>query len=197
MSRKATINRKTGETDISMTLDLEGTGQYTVSTGNGFLDHMLAQISRHGLFDLDVKAKGDIETGWHHLVEDCGIVFGQVFAKALGSPVGIIRMAHCYVPLDETLARVVVDLSGRPHAQILTGLDDVMVETLPGDLIGHFLESFAYEAKVNLHAEVLTGQSPHHKAEAIFKGLARALRQAVTIDQRAPDSVPSTKDSLG
>ncbi len=197
MSRKATINRKTGETDISMTLDLEGTGQYTVSTGNGFLDHMLAQISRHGLFDLDVKAKGDIETGWHHLVEDCGIVFGQVFAKALGSPVGIIRMAHCYVPLDETLARVVVDLSGRPHAQIRTGLDDVMVETLPGDLVGHFLESFAYEAKVNLHAEVLTGQSPHHKAEAIFKGLARALREAVTIDQRAPDSVPSTKDSLG
>ena len=197
MSRKATINRKTGETDISMTLDLEGTGQYTVSTGNGFLDHMLAQISRHGLFDLDVKAKGDIETGWHHLVEDCGIVFGQVFAKALGSPVGIIRMAHCYVPLDETLARVVVDLSGRPHAQIRTGLDDVMVETLPGDLVGHFLESFAYEAKVNLHAEVLTGQSPHHKAEAIFKGLARALREAVTIDQRAPDSVPSTKESLG
>ncbi len=195
--RKATITRKTGETQITMSLDLEGTGQYKVSTGNGFLDHMLAQISRHGLFDLNVDAKGDIETGWHHLVEDCGIVFGQVFAKALGSPVGIIRMAHSYVPLDETLARVVIDLSGRPHAQIETGLEDVMVETLPGDLVGHFLESFAYEAKVNLHAEVLKGQSPHHKAEALFKGLARALRQAIAIDPRAPDSIPSTKDALG
>ena len=196
-NRRATVNRKTVETEITMTFDLEGTGKYEVSTGNGFLDHMLAQIARHGLFDLEVKAIGDVETGWHHLVEDCGIVFGQVFAKALGSPVGIIRMAHSYVPLDETLARVVIDLSGRPHAQINTGLEDVMVETLPGDLIGHFLESFAYEAKVNLHAEVITGQSPHHKAEAIFKGLARALRQAVSIDERAPDAIPSTKDSLG
>lgn len=195
--RKATINRKTGETQISMSMDLEGTGQCEVSTGNGFLDHMIAQIARHGLFDIELKAVGDIETGWHHLVEDCGIVFGQVFAEALGAPIGIIRMAHSYVPLDETLALVVVDLSGRPHAQIQTGLDDVMVETLPGDLVGHFLESFAYEARINLHAQVITGQSPHHKAEAIFKGLARALRQAVTIDERAPDSIPSTKDFLG
>ena len=150
-NRRATVNRKTGETEITMTFDLEGTGKYEVSTGNGFLDHMLAQIARHGLFDLEVKAIGDVETGWHHLVEDCGIVFCQVFAKALGSPVGIIRMAHSYVPLDETLARVVIDLSGRPHAQINTGLEDVMVETLPGDLIGHFLESFAYEALSLIH----------------------------------------------
>jgi|TARA_B110000263_G_scaffold199509_1_gene178564 imidazoleglycerol-phosphate dehydratase len=194
--RQATLNRETGETKIDLTLNLDGTGIYDISTGNGFLDHMIAQLARHGLFDINLKATGDLETGWHHLVEDCGLVLGKVFSEALGAPVGIVRMAHSFVPLDETLAMVAVDLSGRPHAQIETGLEDVMVETLPGDLISHFIESFAHEARINIHAKIITGQSGHHKAEALFKALARSLRQAVAIDDRAPNSIPSTKNML-
>ena len=195
-SRTATIERKTGETEIDLTLDLDGTGVYDVDTGNGFLDHMVSQISRHGLIDINLKAKGDVHVGWHHLVEDVAITLGRAFNEALGDARGIRRMGHAIVPLDETLAMVSLDCSGRGYAVIVTTLDDTMVETLPGALIKHFFESFALEGKINLHAQIMTGVSPHHKAEALCKALARSLRDALEADPRAPSSIPSTKGTL-
>ena len=196
IARTASLQRTTGETSISVTVNLDGQGQYEVETGNGFLDHMVSQIARHGLFDITLKAQGDLNVGWHHLVEDVAIMLGRAFNQALGEVRGIRRMGHAIVPLDEALARVVVDFSGRPYAVVNTGLDGQMVETLSGDLVGHFLESFATEAKMNLHAEVLAGVSPHHKAEVLCKALARALRDAVELDPRAAQQVPSTKGTL-
>ena len=195
-SRIATLERVTGETNVSVSINLDGQGQYQVSTGNGFLDHMVSQLARHGLFDITLKAQGDVHVGWHHLVEDVAIMLGRAFHQALGEPRGIRRMGHAIVPLDETLAMVAVDCSGRGYPAVDTTLDNVMVETLSGDLIRHFLESFAIEARVNLHAKILTGVSPHHKAEALFKALARALRDAVEPDPRAIGQVPSTKGTL-
>lgn len=195
-SRVATLERTTGETSVSVLVNLDGQGQYKVSTGNGFLDHMVSQLARHGLFDITLKAQGDVHVGWHHLVEDVAIMLGRAFHQALGEPRGIRRMGHAIVPLDETLAMVAVDCSGRGYPAVDTTLDNVMVETLSGDLIRHFLEAFAIEAKVNLHAKVLAGVSPHHKAEALFKALARALRDAVESDPRATGQVPSTKGTL-
>jgi imidazoleglycerol-phosphate dehydratase len=195
-SRVATLERTTGETSVSVSVNLDGQGQYKVSTGNGFLDHMVSQLARHGLFDITLKAQGDVHVGWHHLVEDVAIMLGQAFHQALGEPRGIRRMGHAIVPLDETLAMVAVDCSGRGYPSVDTTLDNVMVETLSGDLIRHFLEAFAIEAKVNLHAKVLAGVSPHHKAEALFKALARALRDAVESDPRVTGQVPSTKGTL-
>jgi imidazoleglycerol-phosphate dehydratase len=195
-SRMATLERATGETSISVSVNLDGQGQCQVSTGNGFLDHMVSQLARHGLFDITLKAQGDTHVGWHHLVEDVAIMLGRAFHQALGEPRGIRRMGHAIVPLDETLAMVAVDCSGRGYPAVDTTLDDVMVETLSGDLIRHFLESFAIEGKINLHAKVLAGVSPHHKAEALFKALARALRDAVEPDPRAAGQVPSTKGTL-
>ncbi|GIT43048.1 MAG: imidazoleglycerol-phosphate dehydratase [Chloroflexota bacterium] len=168
--RTAKIERKTGETEIDLTLNLDGSGVYDVDTGNGFLDHMVSQISRHGLIDISLKAKGDIHVGWHHLVEDVAITLGRAFNEALGEARGIRRMGHALVPLDETLAMVALDCSGRGYAVIETTLDDTMVETLPGALVKHFFESFALEGKINLHAKIMTGVSPHHKAEALCKG---------------------------
>ena len=194
--RRATLERTTGETTIAISVDLDGTGRYNVDTGNGFLDHMVSQISRHGLFDIDLKASGDTHVGWHHLVEDTAIMLGRAFGQALGEPRGIRRMGHAIVPLDETLVMVAVDWSGRAYASVDTTLDNTMVETLSGDLIAHFLESFATEARINLHAKVLAGTSPHHKAEALCKALARALRDAVEPDPRASGQVPSTKGTL-
>ena len=194
--RTASLQRQTGETRVAVTVDLDGQGRYQVSTGNGFLDHMVNQLARHGLFDITLEAQGDVQTGWHHLVEDVAIMLGRAFHQALGEPRGIRRMGHAIVPLDETLALVAVDLSGRAYAVVDTGLDGVMVETLSGDLIRHFLEAFAVEGKLNLHAKVLAGTSPHHKAEALFKALARALRDAVEPDSRATGQVPSTKGTL-
>ena len=194
--RKASLERKTGETSVSVSINLDGQGKFDVETGNGFLDHMVSQIARHGLFDISLKAQGDLNVGWHHLVEDVAIMLGRAFNQALGEVRGIRRMGHAIVPLDEALARVIVDCGGRPYAVVNTGLDGQMVETLSGDLIGHFLESFATEAKMNLHAEVLAGVSPHHKAEALCKALARALRDAVELDPRAAQQVPSTKGTL-
>ena len=194
--RTATIERKTGETEIALTLDLDGAGVYDVDTGNGFLDHMVSQISRHGLIDIKLKAKGDVHVGWHHLVEDVAITLGRAFNEALGDARGIRRMGHAIVPLDETLAMVSLDCSGRGYAVIETTLDDTMVETLPGTLIKHFFESFALEGKINLHAQIMTGVSPHHKAEALCKALARSLRDALEADPRAPSSIPSTKGTL-
>ena len=194
--RTATIERKTGETEIALTLDLDGTGVYDVDTGNGFLDHMVSQISRHGLIDINLKAKGDVHVGWHHLVEDVAITLGRAFNEALGDARGIRRMGHAIVPLDETLAMVSLDCSGRGYAVIVTTLDDTMVVTLPGALSKHFFESFALEGKINLHAQIMTGVSPHHKAEALCKALARSLRDALEADPRAPSSIPSTKGTL-
>ncbi|MEO2142170.1 MAG: imidazoleglycerol-phosphate dehydratase HisB [bacterium] len=194
--RTATIDRKTGETDIQLTINLDGTGAYEVDTGNGFLDHMVSQISRHGLIDINLKAKGDVHVGWHHLVEDVAITLGRAFGEALGDARGIRRMGHAIVPLDETLAMVALDCSGRGYAEIDTTLDEIMVETLPGSLVKHFFESFALEAKINLHAQIMAGVSPHHKAEALCKALARALRDALEPDPRAPSQIPSTKGTL-
>ncbi len=194
--RRAELQRATGETQISLSVDLDGQGVYQVDTGNGFLDHMVSQIARHGLFDITLHAQGDVHVGWHHLVEDTAIMLGRAFREALGEPRGIRRMGHAIVPLDETLVMVALDFSGRGYAVVDTTLNDTMVETLSGDLIQHFLESFAIEARLNLHARVMTGTSPHHKAEALCKALARALRDAVEPDPRAPGMVPSTKDTL-
>ncbi len=194
--RIATLSRETGETNVSVAVNLDGQGSYDVETGNGFLDHMVSQIARHGLFDITMRAQGDLHTGWHHLVEDVAIVLGRTFNQALGEARGIRRMGHAIVPLDETLALVSVDCSGRPYAVIETTLEGAMVETLPGDLIRHFLESFATEGRINLHAKILAGESPHHKAEALCKALARALRDAVEPDPRAPGQVPSTKGTV-
>ncbi len=194
--RIAAIERKTNETEIALTINLDGQGVYDVDTGNGFLDHMVCQISRHGLIDITLHAKGDIHTGWHHLVEDVAITLGRAFNEALGDARGIRRMGHACVPLDETLAMVSLDCSGRGYAVIETTLDDTMVETLPGSLIKHFFESFALEAKINLHAKIVTGVSPHHKAEALCKALARSLRDALEPDPRAPSQIPSTKGTL-
>lgn len=196
VNRTAALERRTNETDISVSVNLDGQGLYEVDTGNGFLDHMVSQVARHGLFDITLRAQGDVHTGWHHLVEDVAIMLGRTFNQALGEPVGIRRMGHAIVPLDETLAQVTVDWSGRPYAVVETTLEGVMVETLPGDLVRHFLESFAIEGRINLHAKVLAGESPHHKAEALCKALARALRDAVEPDPRAPSQVPSTKGTL-
>ena len=194
--RAATLKRATGETNIAVAVNLDGWGDYSVNTGNGFLDHMVSQLARHGLFDIDLQAQGDTHVGWHHLVEDTAIALGRAFAQALGEPRDIRRMGHAIVPLDETLVMVAVDWSGRPYACVDTTLNDTMVETLSGDLIAHFLESFAIEARINLHARVLAGVSPHHKAEALCKALARALRDAVESDPRAGGQVPSTKGVL-
>ena len=194
--RTASLSRETGETSVTVNVNLDGQGSYDVETGNGFLDHMVNQIARHGLFDITLRAQGDLHTGWHHLVEDVAIVLGRTFNQALGEARGIRRMGHAIVPLDETLALVSVDCSGRPYAVVDTGLDGVMVETLPGDLIRHFLESFATEGRINLHAKILAGESSHHKAEALCKALARALRDAVEPDPRAPGQVPSTKGTV-
>ena len=195
-ARAASLERSTAETSISIAVNLDGQGRYEVDTGNGFLDHMVSQIARHGLFDITLKAQGDTHVGWHHLGEGTAIMLGRAFGQALGEPRGIRRMGHAIVPLDETLVMVAVDWSGRPYAKVETTLDNVMVETLSGDLVAHFLESFAVEARINLHAKVLAGVSPHHKAEALCKALARALRDAVEPDPRAAGQVPSTKGTL-
>ena len=195
--RRATLHRATGETDIRLSLDLDGAGVYDVDTGNGFLDHMVSQISRHGLMDITLKADGDLHTGWHHLVEDVGLTLGRAFHEAIGDARGIRRMGHAIVPLDETLAMVALDCSGRGYAVIETTIDDSMVETLHGSLVRHFFESFALEGKINLHAKILAGIDPHHKAEALCKALARALRDALEPDPRSPQAIPSTKGTLG
>ena len=194
--RASSLQRKTGETDITVTVNLDGQGIFEVDTGNGFLDHMVSQIARHGLFDITLHAVGDTHVGWHHLVEDVAIMLGRAFNQAIGEVKGIRRMGHSMAPLDETLARVVVDCSGRPYAVVNTGLDGLMVETLSGDLVGHFLESFALEGRINMHADILAGVSPHHKAEALCKALGRAMRDAVEIDPKSLGQIPSTKGTL-
>ena len=195
--RKAALERKTRETSISVSIDLDGQGNSKVSTGNGMLDHLIAQLSRHGLIDINLNAKGDIEVGWHHLVEDTAICLGRAFREAMGDGRGIHRMGHALVPLDESLALVAVDLSGRGYAEVDCGLEGQMAETLPGEMVQHFLETFALEAKINLHAKIMAGQNAHHKAEVLFKALAKSLRYALERDPRAPTDIPSTKGIIG
>lgn len=195
-ARKASVRRETRETTVSVKLALDGSGRYEVSTGIGMLDHMLEQLARHGLFDITVEASGDIERDPHHLVEDVGLILGQALNEALGERRGISRFGHAIVPLDEALALVAVDLGGRGHASIQFGFEREMVGQLPTENIHHFLAAFAGEGRLNLHVRELAGENDHHRVEAAFKALARALRQAVTIDPRLAGEVPSTKETL-
>ena len=194
--RTAALSRQTNETQIEINLNLDGTGQHEVSTGIGFLDHMLTHLAVHGLFDLTVQAKGDLEVDNHHTVEDIAIVLGQAFDQALGDRRGIFRMADCFAPMDETLAHVAVDLSGRPYAVIQAAWHTPYVGHIPTTLFPHFFESFAVTARCNLHARVLYGRDDHHQAEALFKAWARALDQATQIDPRRAKDIPSTKGTL-
>ena len=194
--RTASIHRKTNETDISLELNLDGVGQNDIATGIGFLDHVLAHIAVHGLFDLTLKAKGDLYIDVHHTVEDVALALGAGFDQALGDRKGIVRMGSCYVPMDETLAFVAIDLSGRPYTVIEAEWGMAPVGDIPTSLFPHFLESFAITSRSNLHARVLYGRDDHHKAEALFKALARALDAATQPDLRRRSNIPSTKGSL-
>jgi len=196
MTRRATVTRKTAETEITLTLDLDGSGQHSVATGLGFLDHMLNHIAKHGVFDLDVTATGDLDVDEHHTVEDCGIALGEAFTQALGDKAGIVRAGSAYMPLDEALAFAAVDLSGRPYAALDLKLLGREVGGLPPDLFDHFFESFAVAAKATIHVRTITGINDHHKAEACFKALARALDAATRVDSRRRGGVPSTKGTL-
>jgi imidazoleglycerol-phosphate dehydratase len=193
--RTATITRHTNETQIDLALNLDGTGAAQIETGIGFFDHMLHHVAHHGLFDLTVKAAGDLHIDAHHTIEDVAICLGRALDEALGDRKGIARMGSAYVPMDEALARVVVDLSGRPYAVIQADFDTPLIGQMPTSLVAHVLESIALNAKMNLHAAVLYGRDDHHKAEALFKALGRALNAAVMIDPRR-GGVPSTKGTL-
>ena len=195
--REATVRRETKETTVEISLALDGSGQYEVSTGLGFLDHMLRHIAAHGLFDLTVEASGDLEVDPHHTVEDVALVLGQAFADALGEKAGIVRMGSATVPMDDALALVAVDLSGRPYCVGEMSWNGPTVGRIPVTLISHFFESFAVTAGANVHARVLYGRDDHHKAEALFKALGRALDGATRIDPRRGEAIPSTKGTLG
>jgi imidazoleglycerol-phosphate dehydratase len=194
--RAAKIERETKETTIKLTLDLDGTGQYQIETGVGFLDHMLSHVAAHGLFDLNVHATGDLHIDPHHTVEDVSLVLGQAFAEALGDKAGIVRMGSAYVPMDEALAFVTVDLSGRPYCVTEVEWAGPTVGGIPVTLIPHFIESFAITARANVHARVLYGRDDHHKAEGLFKALGRALDAATRLDSRRGGKIPSTKGTL-
>jgi len=193
--RTAKIIRNTNETQIALTLNLDGTGKADISTGVGFFDHMLHHVAVHGLFDLSVTATGDLYIDSHHTIEDIAICLGRAFDEALDNRKNIVRMGTAYVPMDEALARVVVDFSGRPYAVINAGFDTPMMGHMPTSLVAHSLETVAFHAKMNLHAEVFYGHDDHHKAEALFKALGRALSDAVRIDPRR-EGVASTKGTL-
>ncbi len=193
--RRAAITRVTGETRVELALGLDGSGEADIDTGVGFFDHMLHHVAVHGLFDLTVKAEGDLHVDPHHTVEDVAIAFGQALDQALGDRTGITRMGHAYAPMDEALARVVIDLSGRPYPVIDILFDSPLIGAMPSTLAPHVLESIALNGRLNLHAHVLYGRDDHHKAEALFKALGRALGAAVQIDTRR-SGIPSTKGTL-
>jgi len=193
--RIAKINRKTSETDIQLVLNLDGSGKYQIDTGIGFLDHMLSHIAVHGLFDLQIQANGDLQIDPHHTVEDCALVLGQAIDQALEQRQGIVRMASAYAPMDETLAFVAIDLSGRPYTVVQAEWYTPAVGGIPTSLFPHFLESLATTARCNLHARLLYGRDDHHQAEALFKALGRALDTATQIDPRR-SGIPSTKGTL-
>ena len=194
--RRANVIRETRETRVSLDLNLDGSGRYEVSTGIGMMDHMLEQLAKHGLFDITIDASGDIERDPHHLVEDLGLVLGQALNEALGERRGITRFGHAIVPMDESLVLVALDLGGRPYAGIDLKFERDLLGQLPTENISHFLEAFAQEGRLNVHVRELSGGNDHHRVEAAFKALARALSAAVAIDQRIAGEVPSTKDVL-
>ena len=194
--RQAQVNRNTLETQIEVRLNLDGTGKSTLATGVGFFDHMLDQVARHGMLDLEIKAEGDLHIDAHHTVEDVGITLGQAFAKAIGDKKGVRRYGHAYVPLDEALSRVVIDLSGRPGLEYAVDYARGLVGDFDIDLVYEFFQGFVNHAQVTLHIDNLKGRNAHHQAETIFKGFGRALRMAVEVDSRASGMLPSTKGSL-
>ena len=194
--RQASITRTTKETDISVSIGIDGTGKADIDTGIGFLDHMLEQIAKHGLMDLSIAAKGDLHIDAHHTTEDVGITLGQAFKQALGDKKGITRYAHAYVPLDEALSRVVVDISGRPWLVWKVDFPTEKIGTFDTELVHEFFYAFAINAGLTLHVENLYGRNSHHIAETCFKALARALRAAAAIDPRMGDAIPSTKGAL-
>ena len=196
MARIATIDRKTSETDINLTLNLDGTGVANVVTGIGFLDHMLTSLARHGLFDLAVRAEGDLHIDFHHTTEDVGIVLGAAFRKALGDKRGIRRFGSALVPMDETLAEAAVDISGRPFLGWNVEFERPRIGEMDTELFEEFFRALAFNAMVTLHITRRAGRNAHHVAEACFKATARALRMAVEPDPRAGDAIPSTKGSL-
>jgi imidazoleglycerol-phosphate dehydratase len=194
--RTAEVVRNTAETEVSVRINLDGTGQSRLHTGIGFLDHMLDQIARHGMVDLDIDAEGDLHIDAHHTVEDVGITLGQAVFKAIGDKKGIRRYGHAYVPLDEALSRVVIDFSGRPGLEMNVPFTSGSIGTFDSQLVHEFFQGFVNHALVTLHIDNLKGANAHHQAETVFKAFARALRDAVELDPRALGSIPSTKGSL-
>jgi imidazoleglycerol-phosphate dehydratase len=194
--RNATVHRKTNETDIRLRLELDGTGKYEIETGVGFFDHMLALVACHGMFDLDLKAKGDLHVDGHHTIEDCALALGQALDQALGDRRGICRIGSAFVPMDEALAFVAVDLSGRPYAVVEADWSSPTVGEMPTSLVTHFFESLSTTARANVHARLLYGRDDHHKIEALFKSLGRSLDAATQLDPRREGSLPSTKGVL-
>ncbi len=196
MKRQATIARRTKETQITATVDLDGNGVSEISTGIGFLDHMLEQLARHGLIDIKLEAKGDLHIDFHHTTEDVGIVLGQAVAKALGDKQGITRYADVHLPMDETLTRVAVDVSGRPYLIWKVAFSQPKIGEMDTELFREWFQAFAQNAGITLHIETMYGENNHHIAETCYKGLARALRGAVALDPRQAGRVPSTKGML-
>jgi len=191
--RKASVTRRTKETSVKAEVNIDGSSKYEITTGILFFDHMLCQLAQHGIFDLKISANGPDQ---HHVVEDVAISLGRAFNQALGDKQGIVRMAHAVVPMDEAVALVALDISGRGHAIIETSIKEAVISEMHSDLVHHFFVSFAQEARINIHAWVLSGKNDHHKAEALFKALARALDQATRLDPRISGTLPSTKDSI-
>lgn len=194
--RRATIDRQTKETRITASLDLDGTGAYDVATGVGFLDHMLEQLARHSLIDIELRAEGDLHIDFHHTVEDCGIVLGQALAKALGDKRGITRYASVHLPMDEAMTRVAIDVSGRPYLVWDVTFTRPKLGEMDTELFREWFQAFAQNAGITLHVANLYGENNHHIAETCYKGLARALREAIAIDPRQEQRVPSTKGTL-
>ncbi len=195
-SRTATVSRNTAETQITVSVNLDGTGAASFNTGIGFFDHMLDQIARHGLIDLDIQAKGDLHIDGHHTVEDVGITLGQAVAKAVGDKTGIRRYGHAYVPLDEALSRVVIDFSGRPGLVMNVPFKSGSIGAFDSQLAHEFFQGFCNHAFVTLHIDNLKGENAHHQCETVFKAFARALRMALELDPRSSGVIPSTKGSL-
>lgn len=195
-ARLATIERRTAETEIQLRLNLDGSGTFKADTGIGFFEHMLHQVARHGLIDLDVTAKGDLHIDDHHTVEDVGICLGRALVQAVGDKRGIKRYGHAYVPLDEALSRVVIDFSGRPGLHFRVPFSTEKIGTFDTELVGEFFNGVASAAGMTLHMDTLAGENAHHIAETLFKAFGRALRSATSRDERARDALPSTKGSL-
>lgn len=196
MNRKAVINRKTNETDVTVEIDLDGCGSYEIESGNGFIDHMLSLFSRHGFFNLKLHCKGDIEVDFHHSVEDIGICLGMALQKALGDCKGIKRYAFSFIPMDESLARVCLDIAGRPNLVYNVGLTDRQIGNFDCDLIEDFFKAFTDHSRCTIHVDLIRGRNSHHAIEAIFKAFGRALSEACSINPLASDSLPSTKGIL-